>query len=336
MTRPRTYSARHLSKMFNTIMESAWYTNNGRHVRQLELNLQGRLRVPYFVALSSGTAALEAAVSMLFTEGTVIAIPSFTFVAVASAVVRGGCKPLFVDIDLNTWTMSYDAFKEVKHKVGGVIVANTFGISPDRRFTKVNVPFVYDNAHGYGVHDGIFGDVDVYSFHATKAIGGAEGGGVACATSEQQVYLSRWRDFGHDGTGGTSCIGTNAKMSEFHAVLISGSMMNEGFELSSRYRLLDRYKGKLDGSVRFQVGQPRNCVFLVSNRDSLASELTVHGYDNRPYFYPIHKMHPYWTPAELPVTEYVSDRAIAVPLWGGMGNDVVDGVCEVVLGGNYG
>ena len=335
VTRPRTYSPAQIGRLLSGVMRSGMYTNNGRHVRALEETLRSRLKVPNFIAMSSGTAALEAAVAALIEPDTVVAIPSFTFVAVASAVVRNRCKPIFIDIDPNTWTMSYDRFNAAEHKVGGVIVPNAFGVTPDKRFLTTRVPFIYDNAHGFGTHEGIFGDVDVYSLHATKFVGGAEGGGVAC-TDGCAEFLSRWRNFGYDGSGGTSCVGTNAKMSEFHAILASASLVNEGCEIAGRRRLYDRYKEKLDGYVQFQVGSPTSCVILVKNRDRLVSDLAIHGYDSRPYFYPIHKMHPYWTPHDLPHTEWVSDRAIAIPLWADMGDDVVDGVCEVILEGDYG
>jgi dTDP-4-amino-4,6-dideoxygalactose transaminase len=333
VSRPVAYNSQELDRMFSPIMQSAWYTNNGQCVKDLECKLTHRLGVPYFVAMSNGTAALEASISFLFKKGSVIAIPSFTFVAVATAVVRSGCTPLFIDIDPNTWTMSYDDYVTAcqRNRVDGTVIVNCFGVLPDRRFTTIAVPLVYDNAEGFGVHEGLFGDVDVYSFHATKIVHGAEGGGVACKHDDARWFMD-WRNFGFDSTGRISCIGTNAKMSEFHAELVIASLRNENQGVYERRKLLGLYKSRLEGAVQFQTGVPYNCVILTNRRDDLMSTLTANNIDSRPYFYPIHKMPPFKNQSrQLPVTEEVSGKALALPLWAGLPPAMVDHICDVVL-----
>jgi len=318
--------------IFHSIMESGMFTNNGELVRALERRLEARLRIPHFVAMSNGTAALEAAISLLFKPGDIVAIPSFTFVAVVTAVVRCGCHPRFVDITPDTWVMSYDALMDAE-EVQGVIIVNTFGVAPDRRFLDVGCPLLYDNAEGFGSHTGMFADMDVYSLHATKIVNSAEGGGIACADDGHYEHLRRWRNFGFDGTNkGVEFAGTNAKMSEFHAALAHGSLYLEDNEVVQRRRLLDMYKDRLNGSVQFQIGDSFNCVTLTERRDEVERALAENRIDSRPYFYPLHRMPAFSQNVELPITDYVSERALALPLWAGMTEEMVDRICDIVKG----
>lgn len=332
VSRPSTYSMLRLATAQGSIMESAWFTNNGPKLRKFERLVRDDLDVPEFVAMANGTLALEAAVALLFEPGSVVAIPSFTFVAVASSIIRCGCKPLFVDIEPQNWTMDYDRLKKSFARIAGVLVPSVFGVLPDDRFSKLRIPVILDNAEGYGNIVGVFGTVDTYSFHATKVVSCGEGGGVACKDRATATMLSRWRDFGFDGTGDTSVVGTNAKMSEFHAAL--GAMSLSGFEwqMRERYRLLAVYRKELEGIAAFQGAPAYNCVALFENRDEVERALFENDIDSRRYFFPIHKMRPYRSEVELPVTDYVSQRALALPLWAGLKEDTVLKICEIIRG----
>ena len=332
VSRPRSFGTGRFAAAMYMPMASGWFTNNGPSARLFEATVEGRLGVPNFVAMANGTLALEAAVSRLFKPGDRIAIPSYTFVSVASAVVRCGCRPVFIDIEPHRWTMSHVDLMDRINSVDGVIVANVFGVSPDRAIFDLAeaMPVIYDNAEGFGAHTGILGTVDCYSFHATKIVNSGEGGGVACGDRE---WFDHWRNIGLDGvTYDASCVGTNAKMSEFHAVLGLLSLTQEKDEIQERSRLLATYYAELHDVARFQAGSPYNCVVLLDDRDSVAERLDEAGIDTRIYFYPIHHMSPYrqYTDRELPVTDSVAGQCLALPLWAGLGTDTVLRICQVV------
>lgn len=330
VSKPKTYTMLRLAVALGSIMENGWFTNNGPLLRRFEGRVREELDVPYFVAMSNGTLALEAAIALSFSPGSVIAVPSFTFVAVASAVVRCGCTPLFVDIEPRNWTMDYDKLKRNFAHIAGVLVPSVFGVLPDDRFSNLVIPVVLDNAEGFCNMEGVFGALDVYSFHATKVVNSGEGGGIVCRDKEDSIALSRWRDFGFDGTDSTDRVGTNAKMSEFHAAL--GLMSLEDFEwqMEQRYRLLAIYRAELEGVATFQEAPAYNCVALFENRDKVEQALLENGVDSRRYFFPIHKMRPYRSDVELPVTDHVAERALALPLWGGLPERTVVQICEIV------
>ena len=331
VSKPRVHD---LTRAFDGIMDRAWLTNDGPTVRAFEEQVAARLGVQHFVAMANGTLALEAAVRALFRPGSIIAMPSFTFVAVATAVVNAGCVPRFLDIDPATWTASWCHAKTMLARVTGFLVPNTFGVSPNHKFSVLGLPVVYDNAEGFGTHQGMWGSLDAYSFHATKVVNTAEGGGVATNDDGVATLLRQWRNFGFDGSGGVSCVGTNAKMSEFHAAWGLLSLGDELDEKLSRRELLDAYRKNLQGIVTFQQGNPLQCVVLVENRDAVARALEAADIDSRPYFYPIHRMEPFQKYVEpdmpLAATDYIAARALALPLWAELGPQDVERVCGIV------
>ena len=337
VSKPRVHNMLRLATVFDSIMARAWLTNDGPTVRALEEQVAARLGVQHFVAMANGTLALEASVRVLFKPGSVVAIPSFTFVAVASALVNAGCHLRFIDIDPNTWTAHWCHAKTMLARIAGFMVPNTFGIAPNHKFSVLGIPVIYDNAEGFGTHRGMWGGLDAYSFHATKVVNAAEGGGVATNDDGVATLLRQWRNFGFDNQtpGGVAVtLGTNAKMSELHAAWGLLSLGDEYIEKKARQELLDVYRTNLHGVVRFQQGQPLQCVVLVENRDKVALALKAEGIDSRPYFYPIHRMPPFQKYAEpdmpLAATDYVAARALALPLWSGLRVQDVERICKIV------
>jgi len=332
VSKPETYRPDKVSDMFKGIMDRAWFTNNGPLVRKFESHVEKFIDVDHFVAMSNGTSALEAAISAVFPPRSLIAIPSFTFVAVASAVVRCGHRPYFVDVREDNWTMDYDKVPIVR--VAGVVVPNTFGIMPDERFGKTKIPVVLDNAEGFGSTSEVFADLDVYSFHATKVVSCGEGGGIACRLRSDARMLSQWRDFGFDGTGDVSSIGTNAKMSEFHAALGLESLKTFKRRILVRRELLKRYRLNLPGFIGTQRGPSYNCIIKTINRDKVALALRNAGYDSRYYFYPIHRMKFYSGDrrGDLSVTENLGDQCLALPLHADLMEEQVEEICRIIKG----
>jgi len=332
VSKPGTFTPSQMQSAFRPIMDRAWFTNDGPCVREFEEKVEDFLGLPHFVAVANGTLALEAAISAMFPMGSRVAIPSFTFVAVASALVRCGCRPVFVDIDPETWTMDYDEFAS-KTNLGGFVVPTVFGVLPDYRFGETQIPGILDNAEGFGKVTHLFCTADVYSFHATKVVSSGEGGGVAC---EEPLagHIRRWRNFGFDGSDpAPDMVGTNAKMSEFHAALGLLSLGRYKYQVRERAFLMDVYRDELGERVQFQRGwDPYNCTILVDNKEKVASWLRQFGVDTRPYFYPIHKMPAYqeFVDGPLPVTESVASRSLTLPLWAGLPAETVRKICRQV------
>ena len=221
----------------------------------------------------------------------------------------------------------------------------------DRHGLKI----IYDAAHAFGTRIqgrgiGTFGDVTMFSFHATKLFHTAEGGALACGDPLLKARIDDLRNFGIHGPDAVEAIGLNGKMSELHAAL--GLSVLEGIadELARRRRLLARYAerfAELEGITCLQGlnGVDSSCQYCVirvdeaafgCSRDVLHRELRAYNVFTRKYFYPLcaeydcYRSLPSAAPANLPVARRAVHEVLCVPLYGGLTESDVDRICDMV------
>jgi dTDP-4-amino-4,6-dideoxygalactose transaminase len=185
----------------------------------------------YAFAVNSGTAALH--LSLLASEvgqGDEVIAPSFTFVATAETVVLVGAKPVFVDINLDTYNINPEEIKKaVTKKTKAVIPVDLFGLPADMEpvrelAEKHNFAIIEDaaQAHGsqYKGHPvGSLADLACWSFYASKNMTTGEGGMI---TTNSQVYANKlpyMRTHGEKNEYVSSMIGGNFRMPEMEAAI---------------------------------------------------------------------------------------------------------------------
>jgi dTDP-4-amino-4,6-dideoxygalactose transaminase len=170
------------------VLDSGWLTNDGPLVLELESRLARLLKVEHCVAVCNGTQGLELVLRGLDLSGEVI-LPAFTFAATAHAVQWLGLRPVFCDIDRETWTLDPARCETlVNEKTAAILGVHLFGRPcATRRLAAVasrhGLRLVFDAAHAFGCSQagttvGGFGDAKVFSFHATKVFQTFEGGAI--------------------------------------------------------------------------------------------------------------------------------------------------------------
>lgn len=155
------------------------------------------LEIPYVLPTSSGTAALELACACILKKGDEVLLPSFTFSSCANAVMLSGAKPVFAEIEFNTYNLDpQDVEKKVTKKTKAIMVVHYAGASCNMdkileiaRHSKLFV--IEDAAHGLGAsykgkHLGTIGNIGAYSFHGTKNAASGEGG--AFVTRDRKIF----------------------------------------------------------------------------------------------------------------------------------------------------
>ena len=166
--------------------------------------------VPHAVAVSSGTAGLQMALLTLgIGPGDEVIIPSFTFIAVANAVVLSGATPVFADIDpisLNLTVATVEA--ALTPRARAIIAVHTFGIPADMiglrtLATNHHLGLIEDaseaiGAELHGRRVGSFGDLAIFGFYPNKQITTGEGGAVLART---QAHADRLRALRNQGRG---------------------------------------------------------------------------------------------------------------------------------------
>lgn len=163
---------------------------------KLAKTLEEIISVEYVLPTGSGTAALELACACLLKKDDEVILPSFTFSSCANAILLSGAKPVFCDIDINTYNIDFsDIERKITKKTRALMVVHYAGFACDMDkisdiAAKYNLLIIEDAAHALGAkykgkHLGSIGTVGCFSFHGTKNAASGEGG--AFATSNIKI-----------------------------------------------------------------------------------------------------------------------------------------------------
>jgi len=269
---PDMPNASEIGRWLEQIDFNRHYTNFGPLVTELETRIEGRLRAESLellpgasrvVTASSGTAALELAITARRLRPCAkVALPAFTFPATATAVIRSGAVPVFVDVDPDSWCLTPEIALDVLEytDVDLVIPVAAFGrplpaADWDRFAEGTGIPVIMDAASAFGSQ--VLGRVcvTVFSLHATKAMSSGEGGLVA-ACSDTFIHETRQlSNFGFSAPRRVGSPGLNGKLSEYHAAVGLAQLERFGEVRERRARVYAHYAerlSQLDGRVALQ------------------------------------------------------------------------------------
>lgn len=336
------------------LWESCWVTNGGEKHQQLEKMLSEYFDVPNVTLFANGHLALENTLAAMELTGEVITTP-FTFVSTTNAIVRNGLKPAFCDIDPVSYTI--DA-----KKIEALITPETSAIVPvhvygnicnvkeiERVANEHGLKIIYDAAHAFGeVYEGksaaSFGDVSMFSFHATKVFNSVEGGCVACKNNELQQKLNCMKNFGILGQDRIVYPGGNAKMSELHAAMGICNLRHVDEYIDKRRAIVERYRENLKGINGIVLNaeqkdlKPNYAYFPVVfdggkyNRDRVAAKLAEQNIFARKYFSPLTNDNECFgfNGSSTPVAKHISECVLTLPLYPDLSVDSVDRICEII------
>lgn len=356
--RPNIGSQELFIEYVHSIFNSGWLTNNGPMVQEFERRLEMYLGVKHCVTMCNGTVALEIAIRALGLSGEVI-VPSFTFIATAHALQWQGITPVFADIDPVTHNLDpEDVRRMITSKTTGIIGVHLWGRATDvQELQNVadehGLKLLFDAAHAFGcthggTRIGIFGDCEVFSFHATKFFNTFEGGAVTTNDDELADNLRLMRNFGFSGLDNVVQQGTNGKMIEICASMGLTNMesIEDVVELNRlnyvTYR--DAFKDIPGISLlSFDETEQYNYQYIVIEvgpefpvaRDEIVRVLHEENIRARKYFWPgchgmklFKELYPH-AGLVLPNTEQVAERVIVLPTGAAMSHEMVELVVSV-------
>lgn len=332
----------------------------GPHAVEFERRLADHLEVEHVVAVSSCTVGLVLACQALDLTGEAI-VPSFTFMATVHPLAWNGVKPVFVDIDPETWNVDpVQVEKAITKNTSGIVAVHLLGTPAavealEEIADRHDLRLLFDAAHGFGaLHDGRplgrYGDVEVFSATPTKVLSAVEGGIVATNDAEIARRVRVARNYGNPGDYGSEFPGLNARMPEFNALVGMKSLEMLENNVSRRQEIAATYKariGALPGTAFQRIAEGDRCSFkeyslLIDevdfgmDRGTLAKALAAEGIDSRFYYDPPVHAHDAYRHAvdpaalDLPVTTAVAKSTITIPIYSHMDDDTVDRVCTAV------
>lgn len=333
------------------IWGSGQITNQGALAQRLEDQLKTRYNLENLRLVTNGTIALQLALKALDIEdGEVITTP-FSYVATTSAILWERCKPVFVDIEPDTFCIDPSKIEAaVTDKTRAIIAVHVFGFpcaveEIEAIAQKHDLKVIYDAAHAFGAsYEGksllSFGDISTCSFHATKLFHTVEGGCIVSKDAEVDKGIDLLRRFGHHGDDHIQ-LGINGKVSEVHAAMGLTNLNHIAEIIEARKQATEHYNELLGESVI--IPRPRKGSFvpnyayypvLFKSQDELLRAVqrleSVDVYPRR-YFYPSLNTLPYINEAaDCPVSEDIASRILCLPLYAGLDKETIVSICNEI------
>jgi dTDP-4-amino-4,6-dideoxygalactose transaminase len=230
LLRPRLPDAEALLPYLRQIDQNGYYTNFGPLNSALLDRLTGFQqqrfgRHVFGVTTSSATLALELLITDLnLPVGSKVLLPSFTFLATATAVLRCGHVPVVADVDPQSWMLTPQSLPSTVKRDGiaAVMPVTVFGMPQSAKAwaqwrEKTGIPVIIDAAGAFGAQTTDTNLPVAISLHATKCLSSGEGGLILTEDKHQAERLAQMTNF---GIGTIPRLGgTNAKLSEYHAAV---------------------------------------------------------------------------------------------------------------------
>ena len=286
------------------------------------------------IAVNSGTAALNLALSLYDIKDKEVILPSMTFVATANAVIMNGGKPVFIDIDENTLNIDLEHLKSaITHKTKIILPVHFGGLSCEMDKIKSiakknNLKIVEDAAHAAGskyknAKIGSHGNVVCFSFHPVKNLAMPTGGLIAINEKNDKKIresLSAKRWCGITNRNGVNYdikqIGNNYYMNEFSAAIGLVQLKKLDMLNNIHRKIAKRYSQEIKLNTKMQFD--KNCSYhlywiLVKNRNEFRKKMFECGIETGTHYKPIHTFSFYKSKIKLKNTENIGKSIVNIP-----------------------
>lgn len=312
----------------------------GPEVAAFEKAFANYVAADYCVAVNSGTAAIQLALMAYGIQaGDEVVVPSYSFFATAEAVSVLGAKPVFVDIDPTSYTLSPSAIESViTARTRAIIPVHLYGQPADLDpifaiAERHNLKVIEDAAQAHGAdykgrRVGALGHAGCFSFYPSKNLGAyGEAGAIVTNDEELARQLRLLRDHGSSSKYQHEIVGYNFRMEEIQAAVLNVKLPHLDGWNSLRRARASAYGELLSGSA---LVLPREMdyahhvyhVYAVQSegRDELQRALAAAGVQTGIHYpIPIHLQSAYkllgYKPGDLPVTEALCERILSLPMF---------------------
>lgn len=318
------------------VLESGRFIK-GKQLKKFEHEFAVFCSTKYAVGVSSGTAAILLSLMTLgIGRGDEVIVPSHTFIATATPILFLGAKPVFADIDAETYTIDPKSIEEcLTDRTKAIIPVHLYGHPAD--MDQIN-DIAHDNdlyviedacqAHGAiykGKMTGSLADIACFSFYPSKNMTVCGDGGMVTTKNEELAEkVSMLRDHGRKEKYIHEMVGLNLRMSEISAAigwqqLQHLSVWNEKRRhVAKLYNQLLSEVDKIATPVEKDWARPAYYMYVIrtKQRDKLAEYLKDNGISTGIHYpVPVHQqpiMEAYSN--SLPVTEKVVDEILSLPM----------------------
>jgi dTDP-4-amino-4,6-dideoxygalactose transaminase len=332
----------------------------GKQVGDFEEAIKTYTGAKYAVGMANGSDALVIASDILgYKNGAEVLTPVFTFFASASCIARLGGKPVFCDVDEDTFCMDMnDAAKRITKNTKGIIPVHLFLQTADMTACMdlaetYHLTVLEDAAEAFGMksrHNGMeryagtIGDFGVFSFFPTKTLGGYGDGGMLITNNEELYRKAKsYRVHGSSVRYHHDYIGYNSRLDTLQAAILQVKLTHIDTAINKRAQRAAQYRELLKNisAVKLPVvkGNAKEVYYVfciqAENRDGLELYLKEKGIGTSVYYpIPLHlqKCFEYLghKQGDFPIAERLCGKVLALPMFPELTEDEVSYVCESV------
>ncbi len=350
-----------------SVLRSLFLTT-GNEVAEFEGQLARFLGLPYTVAVTSCTAAMQLAlIAAGIGPGDEVITTPLTFIGTANSILMAGGTPVLADVDRATGNIDPSAIEAaIGDRTRGILPVHLYGQMCDmeaiRKIADRHGLFIVEDA-AHALESewkeskvGHYGDYACFSFYATKNITSGEGGAISVKDEQQCLLLKKLRLHGmgesavdrytrHFDQYDIDVFGWKYNMDNIHAAILVEQLKKAERLTEARIRIFNRYSealGNVEG-IEIHVTRPeaRHCCHLFTilvdpgRRDAIMEGIQKRGIGVSVNFYPLHLMSYYrqrfgYRPGMFPAAEEIGSRTISLPIYPKLTDDEIDYVIATV------
>ncbi len=325
----------------------------GKEEKEFEVSFAHYCDVKYGIGVNSGTDALYIALGALgIGHGDEVILPTFTFIATALCVSYTGAKPVFVDIEEDTYNLDTSQLEAaITRRTKAIIPVHIYGQSANMKgiwaiAKKYNLKVVEDAAQAHGAtyenkKAGSLGDAACFSFYPTKSLGAfGDGGMIVTDNLEIQHKALMLRDYGRKDRYEHSIKGFNSRLDTVQAVILNSKLKRLDTWNKMRNDVAAQYCKLLKNVSAIKtpvIKKERTHVFQtfavrVPNRDRVIDELKKAGISSLIHYpIPLHLQEAYqeleYRVGSFPVSEKIAKDILSLPMFPHMTKEQVEYVC---------
>jgi UDP-2-acetamido-2-deoxy-ribo-hexuluronate aminotransferase len=320
---------------------------NGPAVSRFQADLQEYLGVKHVIPCANGTDALQIAMMALgLKPGDEIITPSFTYIATTEVIALLGLKPVFVEVDPQTFCIDPTAIEAaITPKTKALVPVHLYGQAANMNAVmdiaqKHNLFVIEDNAQAIGsdyhltngkkVKTGTIGDIGCTSFFPSKNLGCYGDGGALCTNNDELAKkIKMIANHGQQQKYVHEVIGCNSRLDTIQAAILEVKLRQLDNYIDARREVAERYDeafASIPGvRIPFRADDSKHVfhqytlILENASRGALQEALTANDIPSMIYYpIPAHKQQMFAafgsSNTELPTTDWLTDRVISLPI----------------------
>ena len=338
-------------EIIKTLRSGFWASGSGNgRVQKFEREISKYLGSDQCIAVNSGTAALNLALSLLDLKNKDVILPSMSFISTAHAIIENGGNPIFVEVEPETLCIDpSQIYKSVTKKTAVIIPVHFGGLACNLKeiqsiAKKFQLTVIEDAAHAAGARYnkkkiGSHSTAVCFSFHPVKNLAMPTGGLISINNKQHEKFrrlllARRWcgitdrKETDYD----VKELGWNYYMNEFSAAIGLEQLKKLDKLNNIRKKIAKRYSQEL--KIKRKMPYEINCSYhfywiLVKNRNVVRKKLAKYGIETGTHYRPIHTFSYYTSKNKLKITEDIGKQIIILPCHPNLKNSDIDKIIKL-------